>query len=820
MLTLPPPLAALGAWPQFVTWFAAPIPEKPGKFNKFPCHWQTGHVCDAQDPANWTTSDVALAVAANHDRGHGSGAGFVFTAQDPFFFHDIDGALGQDGQWSPLAHSLLARFPGAAVEVSHSGRGLHVIGRTAPIAHAKKNTPLGLELYTTGRFVALTGTNAIGDAALDCTPAVHQLVADFFQPTATGEVAAWTTEAVPEWDGPTDDDDLIRKAMASGQRSAAAAFGGANGDVTFADLWTADVAKLAAKWPGEGDKPFGQSEADQSLANHLAFWTGKNCERMERLMRRSALARDKWDGHRTYLVDTIVKAAAFVGKVAAGRAQSAPVVVPPTDPAQMAEAALAAGRNVREAAREYMGPYDQLAHFDGCFFLSSQSLVYSLPRNEVMARASFDVVYGGHLFVLDPMGQKTTDSAWEAFTKSRVNAPVIVNDLCFRPELEQGAVVRDGNRARVNSYVPYDPRILEGDASPFLNHLAKMLRDERDRAILLNWMARVAQSPGRKLQWWPVIQGVQGNGKSTIINVLSYLIGEEYTHLVNVDAMAKTGGQFNDWLYRKLLVGLEELKVSDRREFLEILKPIVTAERLAFEGKGIKQVTADNRANGVITTNYKDGMPIDDKERRYGIFFTAQQTELDLQRDGMTDEYFADLRDWWKGEGVYAVQGASYGLAVVAHFLTTFQIEAALDPARHSRAPETSTTREAVSASRGRVEQEVLEAIEEGRPGFSGGWVSSKYLDALIDQMRAGVPRAKRRALMQSLGYDWHPALHEGRVNDTVMPDAAKPKLYLKYGHLALNVSAPAEIARLYSKAQAPESGTTSAAVAFGGAKA
>lgn len=817
MLVLPAPLAALGAWPQFVTWFATPIPDKPGKFNKFPCHWQTGHVCDAQDPVNWTTAEVALAMAPAWDRGHGAGAGFVFTAQDPFFFHDIDGALQPDGQWSPLAQSLLARFSGAAVEVSHSGRGLHVIGRTAPIAHAKKNTALGLELYTTGRFVALTGTNAIGDAAQDCTPALHQLVHDLFPPTATGDVAGWTTGPVPEWGGPTDDDELIRKALASGQRSAAAAFG-AGDDVTFADLWNANADKLAMKWPGEGGKPYDASHADMALANHLAFWTGKDCERIERLMRRSALARDKWDGHRTYLADTITKANAFVNKVATAKAAPAPVVAP-LPPEEMAAAALAAGRAVREAAREYMGPYDQLEHFDGCFFLSSQSLVYSVRRNELMARASFDVVYGGHLFVMDPMGQKTTDSAWEAFTKSRVNAPVIVNDLCFRPELELGAVVRDGHRTLVNSYVPYEARILDGDPSPFLNHLAKMLPNERDRAILLNWMARVVQTPGRKLQWWPVIQGVQGNGKTTLINIVAYAIGEDYTHMVNVDAMAKTGGQFNSWLYRKLFVALEEIKVSDRREFLEILKPIVTAERLALEGKGANQFTGDNRANGMITTNYQDGMPVDDKERRYGMFFTAQQAETDLARDGMTDAYFSNLRDWWRGEGAYAAHGSNYGLAVVAGFLRSFPIEAELDPAKHSRAPETSSTRAAVAASRGRVEQEVLEAIEEGRPGFCGGWVSSKYLDALIDQMRAGVPRSKRRALMQSLGYDWHPALHDGRVNDTVMPDAAKPKLYLKHGHLALNVTSPAEIARLYSKAQAPE-GATSAAVAFGAGKA
>lgn len=796
MLTLPPPLAALAAWPQFVCWFAAPIPDRPGKFNKFPCHWQTGVVCDAQDPANWCTADVALAMATTHDRGHGSGVGFVFTASDPFFFADIDGALQADRTWSPLALSILARFPGAAVEVSHSGKGLHVFGRSAPLQHGKKNTPLGLELYTSGRFAALTGTGALGDVATDHTAALAAYAAEYFPLGAAGGggvtgADGWTDGPVAEWGGPVDDDDLI--ARASHQRSAAAAFGDG---VTFADLWNGSD-KL------DPDK---RSEHDMALANHLAFWTGKDCARMERLMRRSALVRDKWDTHRTYLVDTIVKACSFIRTVAAGRAP-APVVThgpAPTD--------APADGVTRDPSREYMGPQDQLDHFAGCWFLSRQSVIYSLPRNEVLKKTSFDVVYGGHLFVIDPMGQKTTDSAWDVFTNSRVNVTPVVSDLCFRPELPSGEIISDGMRKLVNSYVPYEPRVLDGDPTPFLTHLEKMLPDARDRKILLSWMARAIQSPGRKLQWWPVLQGVEGNGKSSIINVLAHAFGEEYTHMVNVEAMAKTGNQFNAWLDRKLFVALEEINVDNRRDFLDTMKTVVTGERVPYEGKGANQKTGDNRANGVITTNYKEGMPIDAKVRRYGIFFCAQQDEGDLIRDGMTSAYFSDLRDWWRGEGAYAVHGAGYGLAVVTGFLRNMAIEADMDPAHHSRAPETSSTRDAIRVSLGRVEQEVLEAIDEGRPGFSGGWVSSRYLDAMIDQMRAGVPRAKRRALMQSLGYDWHPALRDGRTNDVVTPDGSKPKLYVRNGHLAHNLTEPAAVAAAYSKAQAPDVGAVSAA--------
>ncbi|NBW08569.1 MAG: hypothetical protein EBR82_11140, partial [Caulobacteraceae bacterium] len=126
METLPGALAALAASAQFVTWYAYPSATRPGKTDKVPTLWHSGAPCNAHDAANWT--DAATAIATQHlaDRGYGSGVGFVFTDADPFFCADVDGA--HDGSaWSPLALELVARFPGAAVEVSHSGRGLHII---------------------------------------------------------------------------------------------------------------------------------------------------------------------------------------------------------------------------------------------------------------------------------------------------------------------------------------------------------------------------------------------------------------------------------------------------------------------------------------------------------------------------------------------------------------------------------------------------------------------------------------------------------------------------------------------------------------------
>lgn len=308
-MTLSPSLAALGTLRRFITYRVEPDLDRPGKTHKFPTHWQSGWKCDPIDPANWT--DYATAHAT------GRPVGFVFTKADGFWFLDVDGALQADGQtWSALANELCARLPGAAVEVSQSGRGLHLFGRGAIPAHSCKNVALGLELYSDRRFVALTGINAIGDANIDLGPQLASVINDYFPPNPHGEIAGWTDTPVPEWKGPVDDAELIKAAMASGKRNAAAAFGGVH--VSFADLWLADEAPLSQRWPGTTGG-YDASHADAALAGHLAYWTGKNCERIRELMYQSSLAREKWDNRPDWLETTIMKACAVVKNVAEGR---------------------------------------------------------------------------------------------------------------------------------------------------------------------------------------------------------------------------------------------------------------------------------------------------------------------------------------------------------------------------------------------------------------------------------------------------------------------------------------------------------------------
>jgi putative DNA primase/helicase len=242
---------------------------------------------DAGLPENWMQYDDAVDALDGMARG-AAALGYWMLEADGYWFLDIDGAHTGNG-WSPLSQQLVAMFPGALVEASSSGRGLHLIGRCKGLVppHRSRGAE-GLEFYTNARGIAfgLTG-DAHGSADTFHDEAVRALVAERFPPIERKE----SLGPDPRWRGPEDDDALIVKMMGARQ-SAEAAFGG---KPSFRQLWEGVAEK--------------NSENDMALMSHLSFWTGNDWERMVRLACRSGMVRDKWNNHRTYLADTARKAA-------------------------------------------------------------------------------------------------------------------------------------------------------------------------------------------------------------------------------------------------------------------------------------------------------------------------------------------------------------------------------------------------------------------------------------------------------------------------------------------------------------------------------
>jgi primase-polymerase (primpol)-like protein len=117
----------------------------------------TGHWISVTDSQALSTYSEAKASKA------GDGLGFVLNG-DGIICIDLDHCY--NGAPSPEAMALIESLPSTYVEISPSGTGLHIWGKSH-MATGRRFTRNGLsiEIYPNGRFITMTG-NALNRAEL------------------------------------------------------------------------------------------------------------------------------------------------------------------------------------------------------------------------------------------------------------------------------------------------------------------------------------------------------------------------------------------------------------------------------------------------------------------------------------------------------------------------------------------------------------------------------------------------------------------------------------------------------------------------------
>ncbi len=653
------PLAGMAAYRQFIIYKLVPS-ARPGKMDKLPCDL-SGNVVSAHDSKHWMDAETALAIAETY--GEGWGVGFVFTEQDPFWFLDMDGSIS-GGQWSPLSLGLFQFLPGCAAEISGSYQGGHIFGRGVPPLHGCKNIPLGLEFYHTGRFVALTGIGAAGDCNTDMTHILPALVTAYFPADASAGVEAeWTEGPVPEWQGPADDAELIRRAM---RPTANSAFGG---KASFGDLWLATESVLAVSYPDANGRAY-----DAALAQHLAFWTGKDCARIERMMRASKLARDKYD-REDYLPRTILGAVARQESVLGDRpAASTPglILTPVTD-----SLTVPTGK-----ADEYR-PEDYWAH------QPSHKYINRITRELIPV----DALNGGLRRFNNELGMKP--SMWLDMNRSvqqmgwHPGHPEIIEGLVS----DNGTLRADAKGRIYNRFRSSDAVASDADPSPWIRHLQNIY--PTDYQYLIAWMAYRIQNPGAKINHAIVIGGVQGTGKDFILAPLRYGVGAANEGTVKPTTLFS---EFTSYVEKTLLVINEARDLGDenRYSFYETTKPLIAGppDTLTCNLKGIRPYEVPNVMSVVITTNNKlNGLYLPPDDRRHYVAWSPLP-----EKPG--DAYFDPLWDWMLDCG---------GKAAVLGYLQRLDISAFRpkgDP------PKTEAWKQIVAASINPEETSMSDAAE------------------------------------------------------------------------------------------------------------
>jgi primase-polymerase (primpol)-like protein len=156
------------------------------------------------------------------------GLGIAFSEEFGIIGIDIDKCLDENGQPNEVASGVLAELSQIStyIEVSPSGRGLHIFLRGTLPSGGRKNSETGVEMYSTKRYFTMTGNrwhNCADEIAVD-NGAIAAIHMNYIKKKKSQKKATTSNnQTIPRGTSCLSDEQLLEKAMAT--------------DKTFEPLW-------------------------------------------------------------------------------------------------------------------------------------------------------------------------------------------------------------------------------------------------------------------------------------------------------------------------------------------------------------------------------------------------------------------------------------------------------------------------------------------------------------------------------------------------------------------------------------------------------
>ncbi|MFG1420007.1 DUF5906 domain-containing protein, partial [Xanthobacter sp. V0B-10] len=294
--------------------------------------------------------------------------------------------------------------------------------------------------------------------------------------------------------------------------------------------------------------------------------------------------------------------------------------------------------------------------------------------------------------------------------------------LVYLPEMSEFPDGESGGR--YNLWRKSGVLAVEGDVSVFLDHMAHLFPDERERGHVLDYLALLVQRPAEKIHFALMIRGMQGTGKSWLGNLMERVIGARNTVRPSNDEVTS---RWTAWMEGAQLAIIEELMTLGRREVANRLKPAITDPTLRIEEKNCRIYSIPNCLNFLCFTNHEDALPIEHGDRRWLVVFSPA-----AKKDAA---YYERLFGYLDGGGA----------AFVKHWL--LQRDVALNG--HGVAPATSGKETMRRLSMGDAEAYLLDLYEAGEEPFEFDLVRVDDLVNAVPAKLAG--RSSLRARLAKL---------------------------------------------------------------------
>lgn len=384
--------------------------------------------------------------------------------------------------------------------------------------------------------------------------------------------------------------------------------------------------------------------------------------------------------------------------------------------------------------------------WDNWKYVRSHNMYADIEHLKLHNKTSFDLV-NTVLMPLNKRGSRTLAST-TATTKGLIES---IDGIGYLPMYGKGVHDIEGDKI-LNTFnhdkVPKPDKKMTPEGVEAMeviaSHFELLCGDAVNAEILTTWIACQVQNQGELIRWAPLIQGVQGCGKSFIGRLIRVLIGDENVGTVSPTQVSST---FNGFATDVSVNILEEISIKghNRYDAINALKPLITEDIIQINEKGINAYKARNTTNYILFTNDKSAIPIDDTERRYWVIFAPFRDIEELEsKVGMgEDDYFERL---W-GAISYSNRGqlrkAFEDYTVANEFKSM------------SRAPMTDSMRSMVATEESAIDglDEVRELIETGGRYYCKEVVCSADIFSELPLIK----NWQRNNILTKLGYEQMP---------------------------------------------------------------
>ena len=253
--------------------------KRKGNMTKVP-YQRNGYGASTTERRHFCGFEEAVRLSKKYD---GIGIG-VF---DGYSAVDIDHCV-KNGKLSEMALDIINTM-NSYTEYSPSGEGVRIIFKASPFDYDKEkyyinNRKIRLEVYVSGctnKFVTLTGNVIRNVPVAERTAEIRRVLESYM--LRPQRVNQQPEELCSQTGSLLSDNEVLEKAMVS------------KNSAKFGALWNGDFLGKS------------HSEADLALCSMLAFWCGGDTAQMDRLFRKSAQYRQKWERD-DYREETLRKA--------------------------------------------------------------------------------------------------------------------------------------------------------------------------------------------------------------------------------------------------------------------------------------------------------------------------------------------------------------------------------------------------------------------------------------------------------------------------------------------------------------------------------